>query len=120
EIDFQTGWGTEKYSLSSDGQSWNPVGLLYGSGGDASHLFNKPGYQQGVTTSSPYREVPDVAMNADPNTGMLIGQTQTFPDGTYYDQYRIGGTSLASPLFAGLTALTLEHGETAMGLLNPT
>ena len=36
----------------------------------------------------------------------------------YYDQYRIGGTSLASPLFAGLTALALQnHGE--YGLANP-
>ena len=48
-------------------------------------------------------------MDADPTTGMLIGETQTFPDGKYYDEYRIGGTSLASPLFAGLTALAIEH-----------
>ena len=27
---------------------------------------------------------------------------------TYYDEYRIGGTSLASPLFAGMTALALQ------------
>ena len=45
--------------------------------------------------------MPDVALDADPTTGMLIGETQTFPDGVYYDEYRIGGTSLASPLFAG-------------------
>ena len=54
-------------------------------------------------------------MDADPNTGMLIGETQIFPDGTYYDQYRIGGTSLASPLFAGMTALTLESAGSAAG-----
>ena len=36
-----------------------------------------------------------------PATGMLVGETQTFPDGVYYDTYRIGGTSLASPLMAG-------------------
>ena len=31
----------------------------------------------------------------------LVGQTQTFSDGVHYDEYRIGGTSLASPLYAG-------------------
>jgi subtilase family serine protease len=115
----QTGWGTVKYSLSSTGTAWNPVGFLYGSGGGFSSLFNKPAYQA-AAVSGAYRGVPDVSMNADPNTGMLIGETQTFPDGKYYDQYRIGGTSLASPLFAGLTALAIEHAGTAVGLLNPT
>ena len=115
----QTGWGTVKYSLSSNGSSWNPVGFLYGSGGGHSALFNKPAYQSSAVKGA-YRGVPDVAMDADPNTGMLIGETQTFPDGKYYDQYRIGGTSLASPLFAGLTALAIEHGGSAVGLLNPT
>src|SRR5581483_5609205 len=47
----------------------------------------------------------------------LIGETQTFSDGVYYDQYRIGGTSLASPLFAGMTALAVQHaGHGAPGL----
>jgi subtilase family serine protease len=64
--------------------------------------------------------VPDVALDADPNTGMLIGQTQTFTDGVYYDEFRIGGTSLASPLYAGLTALLSQHSKSRLGFLNPT
>ena len=28
------------------------------------------------------RVVPDIAMDGDPNTGMLVGETQTFPDGS--------------------------------------
>jgi subtilase family serine protease len=118
-ITFETGWGTEKYSLSADGKSWNDVGFLYGAGGGSSALFNAPSYQAGVT-GSPYRQDPDVGMDADPNTGMLIGETQTFTDGVRYDEYRIGGTSLASPLFAGMTALSLQHAGNAAGLLNPT
>jgi subtilase family serine protease len=59
-------------------------------------------------------------MDGDVTTGMLIGQTQTFPDGVYYDQYRIGGTSLSSPLFAGMTALSFQHAGGGVGLLNPT
>jgi subtilase family serine protease len=117
-ISFQTGWGTEKYSLSANGNSWTDVGYLYGAGGGSSALFNRPSYQNGVTTS-PYRQVPDVGLDADPNTGMLVGLTQTFSDGVYYDEYRLGGTSLASPLFAGMTALTLQHAGHGVGLLNP-
>ena len=30
----------------------------------------------------PLRVVPDISMDADASTGMLIGLTQTFPDGT--------------------------------------
>ena len=44
-------------------------------------------------------------MPADPNTGMLVGETQVFPNGTRYGEYRIGGTSLASPLMAGVMAV---------------
>jgi subtilase family serine protease len=52
---------------------------------------------------------------------MLVGETQEFPDGTYYDEFRLGGTSLASPLFAGMTALSLQNnGGEGVGLLNPT
>ena len=65
--------------------------------------------------------MPDVGLDADPTTGMLVGQTQTFPDGVYYDEYRIGGTSLASP------AVRRDDGAdpastpaVGSGLLNPT
>ena len=47
---------------------------------------------------------PDISMDADAQSGMLIGLTQTFPDGIYYDQFKEGGTSLASPLLAGVIA----------------
>jgi subtilase family serine protease len=51
--------------------------------------------------------------------GLLVGQTQTFPDGTYYDEYRIGGTSLASPIFAGLMALVDQKAGHPHGFANP-
>jgi hypothetical protein len=58
-------------------------------------------------------------MDADPTTGMLVGETQTFPDGVYYDQYRIGGTSLSSPLFAGVMADADQAAGGALGFANP-
>ena len=117
---WETGWGTEKYSLSADHTAWNvAIPFQYGAGGGASTVFSQPSYQAGIAPAGA-RQVPDVAMDADPTTGMLIGETQIFPDGTYYDQYRIGGTSLASPLFAGMTALAFQHAGGGVGLLNPT
>ena len=119
---FQTGWGTEKYSLSADGKSWSSVGYLYGGGGGSSALFERPAYQQGVVPNSQAsgRAVPDVSLDADVTTGFLIGQTQTFPDGAYYDELRLGGTSLASPLYAGMAALASQHAGGRLGFLNPT
>ncbi|SEQ33365.1 S53 family peptidase [Microlunatus flavus] len=121
-VRLDTGWGTRSYALSADGKSWTGGDYLYGAGGGVSNVFNQPAYQRGVvnTRLSGGRAVPDLAMDADPQTGMLIGQTQTFPDGTYYAQYRIGGTSLASPLMAGMTALAVQHNQgRGFGLLNP-
>ena len=117
---WQTGWGTEKYSLSADQSSWAlSIPFQYGAGGGESTIFAQPSYQAG-TTPAGARGVPDVAMDADPTTGMLVGETQTFPDGVSYGEYRIGGTSLASPLFAGMTALAFQHAGGGVGLLNPT
>ncbi len=120
-ITSQTGWGTHSASLSADGKSWIDTGFLYGAGGGYSALFNQPAFQNGVvpTTAPVGRAVPDIAMDADPNTGMLIGQTQTFPDGVHYGEYRIGGTSLASPLLAGMLALANQGAGTGFGWANP-
>jgi subtilase family serine protease len=112
---FETYWGTDKYSLKNG--KWTSVGWLYGGGGGESVLFGVPSWQ-----TSPYsggRVVPDVSMVGDPNTGMLVGQTQAFPDGNYYDEYRIGGTSLASPLFAGLMAVADQAAGHPHGFANP-
>src|SRR3954451_5549483 len=43
-LQFQTGWGTDKYSLA-DG-AWSFVGYLYGAGGGYSGLFSRPDWQQ--------------------------------------------------------------------------
>jgi len=63
--------------------------------------------------------VPDISALADPNTGLLVGQTQTFSNGTYYDEYRIGGTSVAAPLTAGLAAVADQIAGSPLGFLNP-
>ena len=126
---FETGWETEKKALTGD-NTWGTAKYVYGSGGGTSRIWAQPGYQAGVVPddmataggerSQPMRVVPDISMLGDPNTGMLVGQTQTFSDGAYYDEYRIGGTSLASPLMAGVMALAQQRaGGHPLGFANP-
>jgi subtilase family serine protease len=102
----------------------------YGGGGGTSYEYAEPAYQEGVVpaalakrnakvTGIANRVEPDISMDADPTTGMLVGETQTFPDGTYYGEYRIGGTSLSSPLFAGLMADADQAAGGALGFVNP-
>src|SRR4051812_45876879 len=111
----ETGWGTSDYlcaTLACTRKDW-----LYGAGGGVSQVFAKPAYQSALSLSG--RGVPDVAALGDPQTGLLVGQTQTFPDGAYYDEYRIGGTSLASPIFAGIMALADQRAGQPHGFANP-
>lgn len=116
---FETGWGTANYSCNTSTLACTRTGWLYGAGGGVSQLFAEPGYQKSAGLNLSGRGVPDVAALADPQMGFLVGQTQTFPDGTYYDEYRIGGTSLASPIFAGLMALLDQKDGMHHGFANP-
>ena len=128
---FETGWETGRSNLVNGAWSPTPPGnYTSGSGGGTSRLFTQPAYQAGVVPNTiatangarpqPMRVVPDVASIADPNTGMLVGQTQTFPDGhAAYSEYRIGGTSLASPVFAGMVAVAQQQAGRTFGFANP-
>jgi len=111
-----TPW-TSTYNCDTTTLVCTRANWLYGSGGGVSELFAKPSYQSSLTISG--RGVPDVAMLGDPQTGMRVGQTQTFPDGAYYDEYRVAGTSLSSPLFAGLMALADQKKGSPHGFANP-
>jgi subtilase family serine protease len=110
---------------------WEPEApgeYLYGGGGGTSNQYAEPWYQEAVVpqeiaaragTGELNRVVPDISMEGDPSTGMLVGETQEFADGVYYDQYRIGGTSLSSPLFAGLMADADQAAGGSLGFVNP-
>ncbi|MGW0584224.1 S53 family peptidase, partial [Streptomyces sp. NPDC002920] len=129
---WETGWGTEKATLSADGQSWTgfPGVFTSGAGGGTSQTVAEPFYQKGVVpkalatanSTTGNRVVPDISAIADPNTGFKVGQTQTFPDGSQqYSEYRIGGTSLAAPVIAAVQALAQEaRGGKAIGFANPS
>jgi hypothetical protein len=71
--------------------AWN------GAGSSCSSLFGKPSYQQGVHTDCANRATADISADADPQTGITIyqnGRTSQW-----------GGTSLATPIVAGIWAL---------------
>jgi subtilase family serine protease len=114
---IETGWGTSSYNCDATTLACTRTGWLYGAGGGVSQLFAKPSYQSALSTSG--RAVPDVSALGDPQTGFLVGQTQTFPEGAHYDEYRIGGTSLSSPIFAGLMALADQAAGQPHGFANP-
>ena len=134
-VEWSTYWGTEIYTPPASGSStWSPLEWWGGGNGGTSALFAQPWYQRGVVpyslattlptgarTSEPMRVSPDIALDADPYTGFLVGQTQTLPDGsTGYGESAWGGTSLASPLFAGLQADAMElQGYQPIGFANP-
>ncbi len=116
----ETGWQTTKYTVKNG--AWTAVApFQYGGGGGYSSNIAEPDYQIAAGIHSPNggRALPDVSMDADPTTGMLIGQTQNFTGTAAYDTFRIGGTSLASPVFAGMTALKIQASGHGLGLLNP-
>jgi kumamolisin len=86
-------------------------------GGGVSDVFGLPSYQSGVkvdkslNTGKPGRGLPDIAADADPNSGYIIqvdGKTM-----------QIGGTSAVAPMMAGLLALINERLGRQVGFIHP-
>ncbi len=132
---FETGWETGRTLLDATGTAWDgtpPGTFLSGAGGGASCQFAQPWYQVGVVPDAMSmlpdrvcgafkgRAVPDVSILGDTNTGFLMGQTMTFPGGIVkYGERRVGGTSVSSPLFAGIMAVADQAAGQPHGFANP-
>jgi kumamolisin len=97
--------------------AWNELSSNEGAtGGGVSENFALPSFQQSAKVpKAPNgfvgRGVPDVAANADPETGYNV-----VVDG---QQAVIGGTSAVAPLWAGLLALINESLGTNVGYVSP-
>jgi hypothetical protein len=72
-----------------------------GSGGGISSVYSEPPWQTG--TGYNVRTGPDVSAIADPNTGVAVYDPSDFGSSTPWGE--VGGTSLASPVWAGIIAL---------------
>ncbi len=99
--------------------AWNESGTvaggggLWSTGGGASMTYPKPGWQTGLgVPADGWRDVPDVALTAAVHDGYVI-----YMEGGYWT---VGGTSAASPSFAGLVALAAQQTGSRLGTANPT
>jgi subtilase family serine protease len=106
-----TAWGYQT-TAGGDGSFNNNVG----SGGGLSQYFMAPTWQSGLTVASNsnptssqlngYRAVPDIAMDADWDTGPAMVENAAFSDARYFGP--VGGTSAAAPEMAAAWALVLQ------------
>jgi subtilase family serine protease len=99
---------------------WNDSNLLgtpaAGSGG-TSWVFPRPSFQSGVATIvGAHRGVPDVSLSAAQDGGAIV--YESFP-GVAPAFYVVGGTSEATPLFAGIVAVADQAVGRHLGWLNP-
>ncbi len=83
-----------------------------GSGGGTSQYEPEPAYQ-GTVQSTGKRTIPDVAFNADPNTGVAVYDSYDDTDNSG-PWLEIGGTSAAAPPWAALIAIA-DQGRVAAG-----
>jgi subtilase family serine protease len=113
-----------------------------GGGGGVSSYFRMPSYQKkvagmrvteagqsvidnGTVPATDYvdlpagfqgRNVPDVSLNADPETGYTVLYTNQAGEQTLLDFY--GGTSFVAPQLNGIAALLVQNTGVRVGLLN--
>jgi subtilase family serine protease len=126
--EFETGWST---GISVDvNNSWFFEGEQSADGGGPSVVWAQPGYQRGVVPASLarapgnrgglVRSVPDISADGDPFTGFALGVLNFNNKGqpTSYSESDIGGTSLASPLVAGMVTAA-QQGHRVFGFINP-
>jgi subtilase family serine protease len=131
-VTLETGWGTTQDLIVQDPSgtlsyaSPPPGPFISGAGGGASTIFAQPAYQSGIVPAGlagGHRVSPDIAADADPHTGFLIGIRPIVDDATLatgpYQEARFGGTSLASPLVAAQMALVQQATGRTLGFVNP-
>jgi hypothetical protein len=102
--------GTSLYLTGSN--TYSSESAWSSGGGGPSADETQPSYQSGAISSA-YRTTPDVAIDADPNTG--VGVYDSFDEGTNTPWIQVGGTSLSSPMWAGLVTVA-DQGRVAEGL----
>ena len=109
--------GTSLYDNSGtfSQTAWGGIlnGKSYGSGGGYSSYFSKPYWQSApsINSSMTQRGMPDVALVGDNDTGVLI-----ISEGK---SYKVGGTSIATPMWAAIGSLLDQYNKRDLGQINP-
>jgi kumamolisin len=88
---------------------------LGASGGGFSHLYARPGYQDGVAGIAKMRGVPDVAGDANQQGGLPV--ILAGPNGGAVNSNSTTGAATA--LWAGLMALADQDAQHGLGFVNP-
>jgi subtilase family serine protease len=77
-------------------ENWaSPLNIEAGLGPWSNYQYQQFG---GPPCCSPFRSTPDIAADADPNSGVMVYDSDAFSPGWYI----VGGTSLASPVVAAI------------------
>jgi subtilase family serine protease len=119
---YKTSWGTDMTMIGTDGAPVASPQMIphgtnkFGSGGGVSTIFPVPPYQASLGGAG--RHVPDVSDIADPNTGVYIVITDTTCTTSQCVEVE-GGTSLATPIFAGKWALLNQLNGSSLGQAAP-
>ncbi len=96
--------GTSLYLRPNTGALKFPEVAWEGSGGGVSQIEAVPDYQVPFTIGATKRYVPDVALAADPDTGVWVYDSN-YDASSGSNWYIIGGTSVAAPCWAAIVAL---------------
>jgi subtilase family serine protease len=98
-------------TLNLSGSSYSSETAWSDGGGGVSMIEKEPAFQDGAQNSG-YRSAPDVAYDADPNTGFAVYDTIDDRYGTGWQE--IAGTSAGAPQWAALIAIA-DEGLSAAG-----
>ena len=141
------GWDyIQNYFVTFRGHAFDNFLFPVGGGGGVSIFWNRPAYQNGtpgIRTSEPGqsiiiddgsgsgpqdlldlpahfagRNLPDVSLDADPETGFIIVSTSDVPAGNHIED-GFGGTSFVAPQLNGISALLAQVAGGRIGLWNP-
>lgn len=93
----------------------DPGSAFQASGGGYSQLYTRPGYQDGMVAGNA-RGIPDVSADANGHTGMALVISNGSGGYTIRDS---GGTSAATPFWAGVIALADQFAGHDLGFVNP-
>lgn len=128
-------WNDDSASI---GQQFGAQFALSSGGGGISTLTARPTWQTGVPgiASGSFRLVPDVSLASSPDnapylyctsdatawaTGQKASCNAGFRDSSTQDLTVAGGTSFATPIFAGMLAIVAQkQGATGLGIANQT
>jgi subtilase family serine protease len=117
-IKLQTGWGLNFVRIANP--TPNPptipplfFGFQSGAGGGPSAVYAKPQFQKHLPGK--FRQTPDIAMNADPETGVEIFVTPDSIPGDPVSVEVFGGTSLSCPMFTAVWAIANQANMQAGG-----